>query len=219
MKPFLQNIRSQLAVVFLLTSTNCLAIPTLEYSGFMEYFADPDNSDPADLGIVGTLVPPDPIDISLGVDLNSSFVSMGANFLSATSTADETTATFGTTSFTDIEIKDGFATASERLLLTANIDTLTMTGNNGSFIGALEGTVSITGGLLATDFGGVGSLLGLSFNFEPGVGIFPFGPDLFNSNFSGSARGSIKGVPEPAPLALLSVGLLGIVLTRKIYRR
>lgn len=203
-------IRLLLSIGLLFVSSSCFAIPTLTYGGSIFY--DSAGLAPADLNISGVLIP-GYTDLSYSPDLATSSVILSADFLSASSDGSYTTGLFGTTPANDLLISDAFGTNT---LLTGNVSTLLLTGREGTNLGILAGTFNITGGLLAGDFGGAGSLFAINFNLDT-----LFNPDMFNSDFFGITNGSITKVevPEPMPLALLSIGLLGMTLSRKFYKR
>jgi len=210
MKKISQTVSLFFAIGLLFASSSCFAIPTLKYGGSIFY--DAAGLAPADLNISGVLIP-GYTDLSYSPDLATSSVILSADFLSASSDGSYTTGLFGTTPANDLLISDTFGINT---LLTGNISTLLLTGREGTNLGILAGTINITGGLLAGDFGGVGSLFAINFNLDT-----VFNPDMFNSDFFGITNGSITKVevPEPMPLALLSIGLLGMTMTRKFYKR
>ena len=220
MKKLSQKLSLFFVVGLLFASSSSFAIPTLKYGGSISYTTS--IFSPADLNITGKLLSGH-TDLSYSPDLATSSVILSADFLSASSDGLYTTGLFGTTPVNDLFISDA---DGMNTLLTGNVDTLMLIGRepytrpDGSTypgnLGILVGTISITGGLLAGDFGGVGSLFAINFNLDT-----MFNPDMFNSDFFGITNGSITKVevPEPMPLALLSIGLLGMTITRKFYRR
>jgi len=213
MKTFSCTIKALFVVGLLAVSSVSFAIPTLNFGGSIIY--DTTGLFPSDLAITGTLS--NSQDLSVSPDLGTSSVSLFADLLSVSSDAFTTTGTFGTSLVTDLLIMDdGGALGATRILLTAEVTTVQLFGPNGFNLGSLEGQLAITGGLLAGDFGGAGAITAFNFNLNT-----VFGPNMFDSNFAGNTNGYIEAtpVPEPMPLALLSIGLIGITLTRKAYRR
>ena len=209
MKTFLNAISSLLAVGLLVASSASFAIPTLKFGGNISYTTN--ITSPADLNISGVLIPGFQ-DLSIAPDLATSSVILSADFVSASSADGNTTGLFGTTPANDLLISDNFGLNT---LLTGDVDSLMLTGRDGTNLGILVGTIEITGGLLAADFGGLGSLFAINFNLDT-----MFAPAMFDSDFFGITNGSITAVvPEPMPLALLSIALIGITLTRKVYKR
>ena len=210
MKKFSYVIKALFAVGLLAVSSVSLAIPTLKFGGSILYTTD--ILSPADLNISGVLIP-GATGLSYEPDLATSSVILSADFVSASSDGTNTTGLFGTTPANDLLISDNFGLNT---LLTGDVDSLLLTGREGTNLGILAGTLTITGGLLAGDFGGVGSLFAINFNLDT-----LFAPTMFDSDFFGITNGSITKVevPEPMPRALLSLGLIGITLTRKAYRR
>lgn len=220
MKLFSYGFKLLFAIALLQISINSYAVPTLNFGGGFAYTADPGNINPVDLSLTGSLLPGPLEGLSVTPDIATSSVSLLANFLSSQSTADTTTGIFGTTAFTDLWISDN---SGARNLLSGNITTLTMSGSHPDpvnfipgNIGVLEGTLEINGGVLAGDFGGNGSLFAFTFNIDGTV----FNPAMFEGNFNSFANGLIEAVaPEPMPLVLLSIGLIGIALSRKAYKQ
>ena len=209
MKIILQALKALVAIGLLVASSSGFAIPTLKYGGSIFY--DSVGFSPADLNVSGKLIPGS-TDLSYTPDLASSSVILSAEFLSASSDGNYTTGLFGTTPSNDLLISDAFGLNT---LLTGNVSTLLLTGREGANLGILAGTINITGGLLAGDFGGVGSLFSINFNLDT-----LFNPDMFNSDFFGITNGSItKAVSLPMPLGLLSIGLFGITMARRLYKR
>ena len=209
MKTFLNAISSLLAVGLLVASSASFAIPTLKFGGNISYTTN--ITSPADLNISGVLIPGFQ-DLSIAPDLATSSVILSADFVSASSADGNTTGLFGTTPVNDLLISDNFGLNT---LLTGDVNSLMLTGREGTNLGILVGTIEITGGLLAGDFGGVGSLFAINFNLDT-----MFAPYMFDSDFFGITNGSItQTVPEPMPLVLLSIGLIGITLTRKVCQR
>ena len=210
MKKLSQTVSAFFAIGILLASNYCFAIPTLTYGGSIFYSAD--GTSPADLNVSGVLIP-GYTDLSYAPDLVTSSMILSADFLSSSSDGSYTTGLFGTTPANDLLISDSFGTNT---LLTGNISTLLLTGRENTNLGVLRGTINITGGLLAGDFGGEGSLFAINFNLDT-----VFNPGMFDSDFYGVTNGSITrvDVPEPSLLALLSIGLLGLTMTRKFYKR
>ena len=211
MKKLSQKVSLFFAIGLLFASSSCFAIPTLKYSGSIFYTTNA--AVPADLNISGELLPGDYTELSYLPDLATSSVILSADFQSASSDGSWTTGLFGTTPWNDLLISDNLG---KNTLLTGDVSSLSLFGREGTNLGFLVGTFHITGGSLAGDFGGVGSLFAVNFNLDT-----LFNPDMFNSDFFGITNGSITKVevPEPMPLALLSIGLLGMTITRKFYRR
>ena len=209
MKTFSNAVTSLLAVGLLVASSASFAIPTLKFGGNISYTTN--ITSPADLNISGVLIPGFQ-DLSIAPDLATSSLILSADFISASSTGGNTTGLFGTTPANDLLISDNFGLNT---LLTGDVDSLMLTGREGTNLGILVGTIEITGGLLAGDFGGMGSLFAINFNLDT-----MFAPAMFDSDFFGITNGSItQTVPEPMPLVLLSIGLIGITLTRKVCQR
>ena len=101
----------------------------------------------------------------------------------------------------DLEIIDGAGT----VLLTAKFDSLSLEGFNGEDRGEISGLLNATGGSLMSTFDG-GNLFAMQLNLNT-----IFSSSMYSSDFSGDIDGYIEAnVSEPAPLALL---LLGLVLT------
>ena len=209
MKTFSNAVTSLLAVGLLVASSASFAIPTLKFGGNISYTTN--ITSPADLNISGVLIPGFQ-DLSIAPDLATSSVILSADFVSASSADGNTTGLFGTTPVNDLLISDNFGLNT---LLTGDVNSLMLTGREGTNLGILVGTIEITGGLLAGDFGGMGSLFAINFNLDT-----MFAPYMFDSDFFGITNGSItQTVPEPMPLVLLSIGLIGITLTRKVCQR
>lgn len=209
MKTFSNAVTSLLAVGLLVASSASFAIPTLKFGGNISYTTN--ITSPADLNISGVLIPGFQ-DLSIAPDLATSSVILSADFVSASSADGNTTGLFGTTPVNDLLISDNFGLNT---LLTGDVNSLMLTGREGTNLGILVGTIEITGGLLAGDFGGMGSLFAINFNLDT-----MFAPNMFDSDFFGITNGSItQTVPEPMPLVLLSIGLIGITLTRKVCQR
>ena len=209
MDSFLNARSALLAVGLLVASSASFAIPTLKFGGNISYTTN--ILSPADLNISGVLIPGFQ-DLSIAPDLATSSVILSADFVSASSADGNTTGLFGTTPANDLLISDNFGLNT---LLTGDVDSLMLTGREGTNLGILVGTIEITGGLLAGDFGGLGSLFAINFNLDT-----LFAPGMFDSDFFGITNGSItQTVPEPMPLVLLSIGLIGITLTRKVCQR
>lgn len=212
MIPFSSAIKSFCAIGLLVASNASFAIPTLNFAGNINY--DTLGTSTADLNITGVLGAYE--DLSLVPDLGSSSISLFADFTSVSSDAFTTTGTFGTSAVTDLLIMDnGGAGGSARTLLTGEISSMQFVGPNGFNLGNLAGSVQLTGGLLGAEFGSTGALVAFNFNLDS-----RFGPNMFDSSFAGRSNGSIEStpVPEPVPLALLSIGLIGIALSRRASR-
>ena len=203
MKAYSKLIRSLFTIGLLVVSSSSIAIPTLKFGGNISYSTNA--LSPSDLNITGVLIP-GYTDLSISPDLASSSVILSADFISSSSADGYTTGLFGTKSANDLLISDNFGLNT---LLTGDIDTLLLTGRDGTKLGILAGTINITGGSLVGDFGGVGSLFAINFNLDT-----VFNPGMFTSDIYGDTNGSITGVPEPTIMALLGIGLLGVVLTR-----
>ena len=213
MKIFSNAMKSLCAIGLLFASSVSFAIPTLNFGGNIIY--DTTGFFPSDLAITGTLS--NSQDLSISPDFGTSSVSLFADLLSVSSDAFTTTGTFGTSAVTDLLIMDdGGALGATRILLTGEVNTVQLVGPNGFNLGSLVGQLAISGGLLAGDFGGAGALTAFNFNLDT-----VFSTDMFDANFAGKTNGFIEAtsVPEPMPLALLSIGLIGITLSRKAYRR
>jgi|GEM_PF-3090137 len=215
MKPFSCTARILLAIFVLAASGNVFAVPTIGFGANLQY--DTSGLFPADLNVTGNLN--GSTDLSITPDLATSSFSLFAEYLGVATDADTTTGIFGTTPILpDMLVTDNGGTGGAlRTLLTGNVETLEMVGPNGFNLGTMTGTVKLgAGGILNDEFGGAGTLVAFSFNLST-----VFGADMFDNNFAGIVNGSLTGVPvpEPVPLALLSIGLIGITISRRMFGR
>jgi len=99
-------------------------------------------------------------------------------------------------------------TLSINSLLNANILTLQLTelyDNSGILAG--EGTLQITGGSLAADFGSLGEIVQITF------AVNPSSINDFSQGFTGISNITLTPVPEPVSLILLGLG--GLVAFKK----
>ena len=93
-------------------------------------------------------------------------------------------------------------------LLSADILTLQLTElYNNSGILAGHGTLQVTGGSLAADFGSLGDLVQITFS------VTPSSINDFSKGFTGISNITLTPVPEPA--TLIALGLGGLVALRK----
>ncbi|MCG8534147.1 MAG: hypothetical protein MI808_03530 [Pseudomonadales bacterium] len=109
----------------------------------------------------------------------------------------------------DFSIIDGTNT-----LLDGTINSLLMSGFQGSNFGALTGDLDASGGSLLNDFLLDTSLFALQLNLTS-----PFSLTMFDGDFSGLLDGSLTGVPasisEPAPISILMMGLCALIYIRR----
>ena len=209
MKTYSKIIRSLLTIGLLVVSSSSIAIPTLKFGGNISYSTN--ILSPADLNISGVLIP-GYTDLSISPDLATSSVILSADFMSSSSADGYTTGLFGTTPANDLLISDNFGLNT---LLTGNIDSLLLTGREGTNLGILAGTLEITGGLLAGNFGGTGSLFAINFNLDT-----IFAPDMFYTYFSGELMVRLL-VPvfQNQPFWAAGFCSSGIIWTRRFYKR
>jgi len=108
----------------------------------------------------------------------------------------------------DLVIMDGSTT-----LLTGNFSSYTLSGFVGSSYGAGIASFVVTGGTLASFFGGnggAGGVVNLDFNISP-----QFSASSFLANFSGSVKGDVAPiVPIPSGMLLMGSGLILFTLFR-----
>lgn len=194
-------IRIFVAVAILgLPSMQVGAVPTLTFiNGAVTY-----DSGSGDLTAKATL--DDYLDLSLDPVLAGSSLSLGAH-LKSVDASDPlyTQALFDSVPGNDLYVEGG----DGAVLLTAELDSLIMKGQNGRDFGTVKGTFSATGGLLA-DLFGPGYLIAMEFSLGPLSSSPIFSADMFDSDFAGGIKGRLEGtpVPEPGPLGLLGAGIL-----------
>jgi hypothetical protein len=225
MKTFSRAIKSLFTAGLLAVSSLSFAVPTLNFTGDLFYDGTGSYGFPTDLNITGVLtgfqdlsITPAP-DVTTSINSGSTSFALFAHFVSETSNAFTTTGTFGTSSVTDLLITDNLGTGgTTRTLLTGNVITMSLIGPNGFNLGNMSGSLQLDGGALLDDFGGTGALIAFNYNLDT-----IFGSGMFSTFFTGVSNGSIEGefvtVPEPLPLALLSLGLIVISLARRIYKQ
>ncbi len=95
-------------------------------------------------------------------------------------------------------------------LLTGKIDSLSLEGISGKDSGSLNGILNVTGGTLMNIFNN-----GNLFAIQVGLKSTTYSPGMYDNDFKGDANGSITSVPEPATLALLSLGVLLVGFTKR----
>lgn len=216
----MKQIVKGIALVLAMMTSSAQAIPTLFFDGNdnngggINYTTGgPDNI----LNVSGSLLETD--DVVTPVNLIGSTIEFSALFLDFETIAgvgffgvDSTKGNFiGDPLADDLTIFDGDGV----LLLTANFDSLTIEGENGSSQGGIFAILSATDGLLMSSFDN-SNLFALQLNLTT-----TFSDAMFESDFSGDIDGSIQGtasVPEPGMLALLSLGLLITGFARKSRR-
>jgi len=203
----MKNLIKGFGLIIALITSSAHAIPTLDFSGIIDYDARSQQ-----LSVTSTLIdthdisPVPTLDGTLNFDaaLVSTYFGFGINIGS-----------FGTIAGQDdITVKD----ADDNILLTGNFSSLTMSGTDNADRGSITGELMSTGGLLAAEFG-TGNVLALQFN----LGGTLFNSQMFETSFSGEINGDIEGqvveVPEPNMVALLSMGILLIgFASRKSHR-
>ena len=225
MKTFSCAIKSLFTAGLLAVSSPGFAVPTLNFTGNLIYDGTGTYGYPSDLSITGVLTGfqdlsiTTPPDVTTTINSGSTSFSLFADFVSETSNAFTTTGTFGTSAVTDLLITDNLGTGgTSRTLLTGSVITMDLIGPNGFNLGNMSGSLQLDGGALLGDFGGAGALIAFNYNLDT-----IFGSGMFSTFFTGESNGSIEGefvtVPEPLPLALLSLGLIAISLTRRIYKQ
>lgn len=180
------------------------AVPILNFDGTLSY-----DSTTGELGVNATLVDSNVLTSS---QLSGSIMT----FNSILGSVDTSSSLFTVGNFTGVPGDDlNIFDASSSLLLSGDFLSLDMRGVNGWDQGTMTGTITATGGTLATLFG-TGNLIALNFNLSTN-----FDPLMFNSSFTGNIDGRIEGsaaVSEPGPLALLGIGLVLLGFTRLHHR-
>jgi len=188
-------------VVLLGTSQVALAVPTYYFDGQITY-----DSGSGALDITGALTGYDDLSV-VPVTVGSSVV-FHATFDSSSYSNPITEGTFLGTGGTDFSITDG----SPALMLEGGINSLVITGADGSDLGVLQGEVSPDAGATLGDFSDPSSVFSLLLNLDT-----VFSSTMFASDFSGQVDGSLRPIPNnpqevplPAAIWLFGSGLLGL---------
>ncbi|MDH5612113.1 MAG: PEP-CTERM sorting domain-containing protein [Gammaproteobacteria bacterium] len=208
----MKNFVTGIFVVFtMMMASSVQAIPTLFFDGSINYTVDS-----GELQVSAALT--ETTDINPAPELSGSSMNFSVFFdtvetysASCFFCATSTRGSFhGATDalINDLEIFDG----NGNTLLTAKFLGLSLEGINGGTTGEVIGLLNATGGSLEYLFGS-SDLFALQLGLDT-----VFSNTMYDSNFTGMVDGNIKGnsVPEPSPLALLCLGLLMVILVRKL---
>lgn len=99
------------------------------------------------------------------------------------------------------------------VLLSGSITSFSLAefvNGSGMFVGS--GYFTVTGGTLQGNFGPAGSMVDISYTVKPSA------ISNFSSNFTGSSNMTVLPIPEPATMALLTLGGLSLIRKRKISK-
>ena len=209
----IKKLRAYLAAGLLAISGTASALPQLNFAGLLSF--DPLTGLVIDANLTGTFGFDQPPVFTTPPE--DTVVSLAASLTGFTSTPDKTFGFFGNATFAepDLSITD----ARGQVLITGDINSLLMSGNNDFNLGKLEGYFTPLDGLLFDQFGSPSSVFAFVLDLE-----IDFNDEMFKSGFEGNADGYVVGtevsfppaaIPEPNLLILLGTGFLLLFRPRR----